>query len=93
MIRKPLDPDAAQAVAIQALTYLGEDDERLGRFVEATGLHLDTLRSAATSPDFLAGVLDYLVSDESLLIAFAARLRIKPEAVMAAKYVLSPVME
>ena len=50
----------------------------------------DTIRSAATSPGFLAGILDYVVSDEPLLIALAKDLNTKPEHIMQAHWTLSP---
>lgn len=93
MKRKPLNPDLAQTIAVQGLAFLAEDDERLERFLALTGLSPDTLRAVVTSPEFLAGVLDHLVADEALLIAFAAAARIRPEDVMDAKHLLSPVMD
>jgi hypothetical protein len=38
-------------------------------------------------------VLDHLAADEALLIQFAEVARLAPEEVMAARQVLSPVME
>lgn len=93
MRRKPLDSTAAEAIAIQALTFLGADPERLERFLAATGLRPDTLRVATAAPEFWAGLLDHMVSDDELLIQFAQDARIAPEEVMAARQILSPVME
>ena len=93
MRRKPLDSNAAQAVAIQALTFLGAAPERLERFLDAAGLRPDMLRAAAKAPEFWAGVLDHLAADETLLIGFAEEARLSPDEVMAARHVLSPVME
>jgi hypothetical protein len=93
MIRKPLDRGAAEDIAVKALTFLAEDEERLGHFMAVAGLGVDTLRIAATSPDFLAGILDYIVSDEGLIVSFSDRAALRPEQVMAAKHVLSPVLE
>ena len=93
MRRKPLDSSAAEAIAIQALTFLAADPERLERFLVASGLRPETLRAATAAPDFWAGLLDYMVSDDELLIQLAKDARIAPEEVMAARQVLSPVME
>lgn len=93
MRRKPLDSSTAQTVAIQALSFLSADPERLERFLAVTGLPPDALRAAAESPEFWAGVLDHLAADEALLIQFAETARIAPDEVMAARHVLSPVME
>jgi hypothetical protein len=48
------------------------------------------LRAAAGEPGFLAGVLEYLMQDEDLLIAFAEETRTRPTLVAAARYVLDP---
>jgi hypothetical protein len=63
--------DAAEALAIQALTFIAEDGERLGQFLAATGIGPAQIRAASGEPGFLTGVLDYLAGDESLLAAFA----------------------
>src|SRR5215208_6121069 len=47
-------------------------------------------RVAARSPGFFAGLMDYLVSDEELLVAFAGEIGADPESVMAARHLLSP---
>lgn len=64
--------DQAEALAIAALGYLASDPERLEPFLSLTGLDPANLRAAAASPGFLAGVLDHLCGNESLLLAFAA---------------------
>jgi hypothetical protein len=67
-----MSSEAAEGLAIQALTYLAEDPERLGRFLTATGIGPDQIRHASTEPGFLAGVLAYLASDELLAAEFTA---------------------
>lgn len=63
--------DAAEALAIQALTFIAADGERLGRFLAVTGIGPAEIRAAAREPRFLAGVLDYLASDERLAAEFS----------------------
>lgn len=73
------DPDEeAEALAIDALGFLAEDVERLGRFLALTGLDPSRLREAARAPGFFASVLDHLAGDESLLLAFCANRRHDP---------------
>ena len=45
--------------------------ERLGRFLAETGLGPETLRNAAADPQFLAGVLDFVLRDDATVKAFA----------------------
>src|SRR5690349_23505511 len=44
----------------------------LDRFLAVTGIGPDQIRAAAGEPGFLAGVLAYLASDETLATAFTA---------------------
>lgn len=85
--------DSAQDLAIGALVFLAADPEKVGSFATASGLNAENLRVAAESPEFLAAVLDYLASDESLLLAFAVNSNVDPADVQRARAVLSPRME
>src|SRR5581483_5652185 len=85
--------EAAEKLAIQALTYIAQDGERLGAFLAATGIGPDQIRVAAREPGFLAGVLDYLAGDESLLTGFAAEAGIEPKHVGAARAALGGTWE
>ncbi|MDP2294796.1 MAG: DUF3572 domain-containing protein [Pseudolabrys sp.] len=67
---RTMPAEAAEGLAIQALTFLAGDPERLGRFLSVTGLGPDQIRAAAGEPGFLAGVLAYLASDEKLAAEF-----------------------
>lgn len=79
---------AAEALAIQALTYLGNDPERLGRFLSLSGLGPQSLRAAAQETGFLAGVLDHIASDEQLLLDFATQTGFSPPDIDRARRVL-----
>jgi hypothetical protein len=69
---------------------LAQDDERLTRFLDMTGLRPDTVRAAAATPGFFAAVLDHVASDEPLLVELAKALATKPERIMEARHTLSP---
>jgi uncharacterized protein DUF3572 len=68
----------AEILAVQALTFIAEDDIRLASFIAATGIDPHSIRTAARDPNFLAGVLDHILADEKLLIAFADSAGIDP---------------
>lgn len=70
--------EAAEELAVQALTYIAGDSEQLGRFLAMTGIGPGEIRGAAQEPGFLAGVLDYIAGDERLLSDFAAEAGIDP---------------
>jgi hypothetical protein len=85
-----MDRDAAEAVAIDAVSFIAADEHRLLRFLDLAGLTLDGIRSAAASPGFLAAVLDHVAADESLLVDLARALEVPPERIMRARHLLSP---
>lgn len=76
-------------MAAEALTYLAADASRLERFMALSGLTLETLRASAREPGFPGAILDYLASDEPLLLAFAANAGHDPADVIRAREVLT----
>jgi Protein of unknown function (DUF3572) len=79
MKRRPSQSrEAAEILALQALGFIAEEPERLADFLNVTGLTIEYIRTAARRPDFLAGLLEHMLADESLLIAFAATSGIDP---------------
>jgi hypothetical protein len=86
MKRQALQPKkAAETLAIQALAFIAEEPDRLTAFLSATGLSPESIRESATQPDFLLGVLEHMVSDESLLVAFADSAGINPVEIARAR--------
>jgi Protein of unknown function (DUF3572) len=85
--------ETAEMLAIEALAFLAEDTERLASFAASTGIAVDAMREAACQPDFLAGILEHLLADEGLLIAFAASAGIDPMGVARARQALGKVWE
>jgi hypothetical protein len=82
--------EADEALAIEVLSFIASDSERLERFMSLSGLDVENLRAAAAGPGFLAAVLDHLMSDEALLLAFAANTGRDPARVAKARAHLSP---
>ena len=76
--RGAMTPEAAEGLAIQALTFIAADGERLGRFLAISGIGPTEIRAAAREPRFLAGVLEYLTSDERLAAAFVTEAACDP---------------
>jgi uncharacterized protein DUF3572 len=77
--------EAAEMLAIQALSFIAEEPARLNAFLSASGLALGHLRESARDPGFLAGVLDHMLADESLLMAFADSAAVDPADIARAK--------
>jgi len=80
--------EAAEMLAIQALGFIAEEPDRLAGFLNITGLTSERIREAAGQPGFLAGVLDHMLSDENLLVAFAQSAGIDPAMVPQARMAL-----
>jgi len=89
MQRSGMPRELAETVAIQALSFLAEEPERLGRFLALTGLAPESLRAAAREPNFLLGVLDHLAGDERLLREFASQQEFAAEVVTKARDLLA----
>ena len=79
------DAETSQTIALKALGYLAADEDLLEPFLGATGLVVGDLRAGATDSAFLAGVLDYFLQNEALLLAFAASEELAPETIVRAR--------
>jgi len=80
--------EAAEMLAIAAFAFITEEPERLGAFLSMTGIGPEDIRQAARDPGFLGGVLDHMLADESLLIAFADSAGIDPADIARARRAL-----
>ncbi len=80
--------ESAQTLALQVLGWLAEDEDRLGAFMASGGLDQGSLRQQAADPLLHAAVLDFLLSDETMLLAFCAENGVKPEIPMQARALL-----
>jgi hypothetical protein len=79
---------AAEGLAIQALTFIAGDGERLGGFLAATGIGPAEIRAVAREPGFMAGVLEYLAANAGLLKEFLSETGVKAADIAAARTAL-----
>ncbi len=73
-----MNRESAEILALNALAYIAGDDRALRTLLTQTGLTAEEMRAAAATPAFQAGVLDFLVRHEDLLIAFCESQGIDP---------------
>lgn len=81
-------PEEAETLALRALAFVAGDEDRLRGLLSRSGIELSTLRSRAGDPAILAGVLDYLLSDEAAILAFCELEDIEPTAPARARSLL-----
>ena len=86
-VRNPRE--VAEIVAIQALSFIAGEPERLGLFLAESGIGPETLRSAAKDPHFLGQVLDFVMRDDATVKAFAAASELHPTNIAAAHQALN----
>jgi hypothetical protein len=80
--------EAAQALSLEALAFLAADENRLGALLAQCGWSLPELRAGAADPLVLAGVMDFLLGNETWLLEFCAETGCKPEMPMRARRLL-----
>jgi len=78
----PTDP---LAIALVALATALSDERRAKRFLDLTGIGTDELRSRAGEPSLLAALIRFLEAHEPDLVAVAAQMDVKPEALVGAR--------
>ena len=65
-----MNRENAEKLGIQVLGWLAGHDDLLTQFLGMTGIAADDLRTRAQEPEFLGFVLDFLLTDDSMVIAF-----------------------
>ncbi|NVK33219.1 MAG: DUF3572 domain-containing protein [Rhodobacteraceae bacterium] len=81
--------EKAQEIAMDALIHLTRDPELVGRFLALAGIGPESIRIAAEEPGFLAGVLEFYMSDEALLLSYCENIGLRPTLIAAARFELA----
>ena len=83
-----MTPENAEILALKGLAFLANAPDSLDRFLALSGIGGGELRERAEEPEFLAAVLDFLLSDEPLLTAFCEAEALDAKAVHGARRTL-----
>jgi len=83
--------DEAETVALKAVEYLFSDKDRLRGFLGTTGIAAEDVKLGLSSPDMQAGIVEYILSREDILIEFCEVYEIEPEFPKIAAAILSGV--
>ena len=62
--------DRAEIIGVQALDWLAGNEELLPVFLGSTGASTDDLRANVQEPAFLGSVLDFVLMDDTWVVAF-----------------------
>jgi hypothetical protein len=81
-------PQNAEILALKGLVFLANSDAPLNRFMALSGAGTNDLRERAGEPEFLAAVMDFLMSDEELLMAFCNETSTDPKDLQIARMAL-----
>lgn len=79
---------AAEMLALEALTYLAGSEADLTRFMNESGIDPDALRARASERTVLRSVLDFLLAEDTRLLAFCETAGVEPNQVHVARHVL-----
>ena len=71
-----------EELAELCLQYLAQNPEQLAEFMVQSGISPADLRKLIGTDGFAHGLIDYVVSNEPLLVAIAADAKVSPETVM-----------
>ncbi len=81
--------DEAEHLALVALRFLAADAHSWSGFEAISGIRPDMVQQMAGERGFLAGVLDYLLSDDSLLLSFSGNAGLAPQDIVNARHALA----
>lgn len=84
-----LTEEQAEALSLQVLTFVLADPKQISRFLALTGSTPQDLRNIASSRELQMATLEYLLSDETLLLAFCQENTVDPAIIAPAHQLLS----
>lgn len=79
-----MDNETAQTLALQSMAFILQEDTLRDRFLALSGLGGDDIKARVEDQEFLASILEFLISFEPDLIACADALEEKPESLVTA---------
>ena len=83
-----MQQDTAETIALQVLAWMAGDGELLPVFLASTGAAASDLSQRAGDAEFLGSVLDFLMMDDTWVMAFCDAESLPYEAPMQARAAL-----
>lgn len=78
--------ESAETLALEAVAFLFQDEERIERFFNASGLEPNDVRARLTDPALLAAVCAFLLTDDVLVLDFCQGRQCLPEDLHRAQH-------
>jgi hypothetical protein len=83
-----MSQESAETVGLQALGWLAGNEDLLPVFLGATGASEADVRSGASDPAFLGGLLDFLMLDDAWVMSFCDSISMPYDRLMQARHSL-----
>ena len=80
--------ESAELLSLQALAWLAGDEGRINGFLSQTGFAVSDIARSAPDPAFLGAVLDFVLSEDAMVIAFCDGQGLPYDAPMRARAAL-----
>ena len=80
--------DQAETIALQALAFLVKEDNLLNQFFASSGLAPQDLKDHFQDPNVLGGVLDFILTDDGILLSFCNATSLSPETLVMVRRLL-----
>jgi hypothetical protein len=87
-MRHSMNQKSAEILALKGLAFLANAPDSLERFLALSGINPAELRERAEEPEFLAALLDFLMTDEPLLTTFCETERLDAQVLHSARRAL-----
>ncbi len=84
----PLSPDQADAIALEALTFIANNEDMLNEFCHESGILLNDLRTRLGDRMVLGAILDFIFADNLRLKTFCIQLQYSGEMLVRARIAL-----
>lgn len=81
-----MDASSIKLMAVQILAFISNDPKQVEAFLAVTGSSPNAIRNNLDDLHVQAGIFDFLLSNETLLVAFCEAYDLAPEEPMRYRY-------
>ena len=87
-MRERMTRERAETIGLGGLAFVARRPKCLERFLRLSGLEIPALRALASDPDFLRAVLDFLLTEDVLVMDFCKEQNLDARDIQVAHRVL-----